>query len=42
MISFRGKTKRNALMFGCAGISYIYQAYGIYFCCNLTSLFLCQ
>jgi DNA-3-methyladenine glycosylase len=35
--SFRGKTKRNATMFGPAGISYIYQIYGIYFCYNVTT-----
>lgn len=35
--SFRGKTKRNAAMFGPAGVSYIYQIYGIYFCYNVTT-----
>lgn len=35
--SFRGKTKRNAVMFGPAGVSYIYQIYGIYFCYNVTT-----
>jgi DNA-3-methyladenine glycosylase len=35
--SFRGKTKRNATMFGPAGVSYIYQIYGIYFCYNVTT-----
>jgi len=35
--SFRGKTKRNAVMFGPPGVSYIYQIYGIYFCYNVTT-----
>jgi len=35
--SFRGKTKRNATMFGPPGFSYIYQIYGIYFCYNVTT-----
>ncbi len=35
--SFRGITKRNAVMFGPAGVSYIYQIYGIYFCYNVTT-----
>ncbi|MGI6712696.1 MAG: DNA-3-methyladenine glycosylase [Bacillota bacterium] len=35
--SSRGKTKRNAVMFGPAGVSYIYQIYGIHFCYNVTT-----
>lgn len=35
--SFRGKTKRNAVMFGQAGISYIYQIYGVHYCYNVTT-----
>lgn len=35
--SFRGKTKRNATMFGPAGFSYVYQIYGMYFCYNVTT-----
>ncbi|MEL7566993.1 MAG: DNA-3-methyladenine glycosylase [Dehalobacterium sp.] len=35
--SFRGRTKRNAVMFGPPGVSYIYQIYGIYFCYNITT-----
>lgn len=35
--SFRGKTKRNAVMFGPPAVSYIYQIYGIYFCYNVTT-----
>lgn len=32
--AFRGKTPRNALMFGEAGYAYIYFIYGMYFCLN--------
>lgn len=35
--SSRGKTKRNAVMFGPAGRAYIYQIYGMYFCFNVTT-----
>jgi len=35
--SFRGKTKRNAVMFGPAGVSYIYRIYGVHFCYNVTT-----
>jgi len=33
----RGKTKRNAVMFGSGGFSYVYLIYGIYHCLNLTT-----
>ncbi|MGI6678663.1 MAG: DNA-3-methyladenine glycosylase [Dehalobacterium sp.] len=35
--SNRGKTKRNSVMFGPAGYSYIYQIYGVHFCYNVTT-----
>ena len=33
----RGKTKRNAAMFGPGGFTYIYLIYGMYYCLNLTT-----
>lgn len=33
----RGKTPRNAVMFGPAGVSYIYFIYGMYFCLNIVT-----
>jgi DNA-3-methyladenine glycosylase len=35
--SFSGKTKRNASMFGPAGIAYVYMIYGVYYCINLVT-----
>lgn len=32
-----GKTKRNAVMFGKAGFSYVYLIYGMYYCLNIVT-----
>jgi len=35
--AYKGKTKRNAAMFGPAGQTYVYLIYGMYYCLNIVS-----
>ena len=35
--TYKGKTKRNAVMFGEGGYFYVYFTYGAHYCCNIVT-----
>lgn len=37
MFAYKRRTERNAVVFGPAGVSYVYQIYGRYFCFNIVT-----